>query len=76
MPLLAVGLMCAQPLSSISGWVETASGDRLKHVMLRINNAGGKETTDTGEFSMPLPSGLGPGDPVVFYVDEYIVQDR
>lgn len=59
----------------LSGTVESAEGKHLGHVTVRIANVGEDVTSDSGQFSIRLPAGLGDGFPVVFSVDGWVVMD-
>ncbi len=61
-----------RPLS-VFGWVETINGRRLVRANIRINNVADDLTSDNGEFSIPCPSNLVPGDPIYLYVKDWIL---
>lgn len=60
---------------SIKGVVETADGKPVPHVEVRITNAGGTISSDSGEFAIALPSQYEPGDPIIVRVNDWIVFD-
>jgi hypothetical protein len=52
----------------VTGVVETSDGTRLSGVDVRVTNVGGRPTSDSGEFTIPLPEQFEPGSEIEFYV--------
>ena len=71
--LFALSAAAAPQTRSISGVVETLDGKRLPHVTVRVTNMGGTATTDSGEFTIRLKSGIEPGDPVQLSVSDWVI---
>jgi len=59
----------------IKGVVETMDGKPVARVEVRVTNVGGTLSSDSGEFTIPLPSQLEPGDPILFRVKDWVVID-
>jgi len=59
----------------IKGVVERTDGRPVAHVGVRVTNVGGTLSSDSGEFTIPLPSQLEPGDPILFRVKDWVVVD-
>jgi len=55
--------------------VETEDGRRLAGVAVRVTNVGGRPTSDSGEFTIPLPPQFEPGSEVEFYVAGWIIKN-
>src|SRR5271157_3255208 len=70
-----VSVQSAPQARSISGVVETKDGKPVARVEVRVTNAGGTVSSDSGEFAIPLPSQFEPGDPIIFRVRNWVVID-
>jgi tetratricopeptide (TPR) repeat protein len=58
---------------TLSGIVETAGGKPLPAADVRLTNAGGTVSSDSGAFVLSLPPDLVPGDPIEFSVAGWII---
>jgi hypothetical protein len=54
----------------VSGVIETLDGERLAETTVHLTNVGNATTSETGEFALPLPSRLQPGDPMEISLGE------
>jgi hypothetical protein len=52
----------------VVGVVETSDGTRLPGVDVRVTNVGGRPTSESGEFTIPLPEQFEPGSEIEFYI--------
>lgn len=59
----------------IKGDVETTNGKPVPHVQVRVTNVGETISSDSGEFTIPLPSQFEPGDPIILRVKDWVVVD-
>ena len=59
----------------VSGAVKTAHEEPVRQAIVRVRNAGGDKTTDSGEFTIALPQQFKVGFPITFEVTGWVIID-